>query len=396
MLPLGGCAGELERKPVPVDQMAAAQPPEAANIRAIGLQRSPALQADMVQSLRDETEDVYCKDKDGKPSYCSLALSGGGGYGAFGAGFLNGWTAAGTRPTFKFVTGISTGALIAPFAFLGSDHDQTLKESFTTISDEDIYTSKGMLQALGDESFMDSAPLAALIANKMDDAFVKEVAKAHASGRRLVIGTVNMDRQKFVVWNMGAIASSSDPDAPDLFRKVILASASMPGIFPPTYIDVELDGVKYDEMHGDGGLFAQVFFHAFVINPKKARETIAKEDDRKRPKGGQIFVIRHDKVEPEPEQVKRSLRPVIGRAISSMVKSMALAELYFIYLEAKEADMDFNYVAIPDDFVWRSDKEFDTAEMNRLYQIGYDMAKAGYTWQKLPPRFDQSPLAQAR
>ncbi|MDJ0950689.1 MAG: patatin-like phospholipase family protein [Alphaproteobacteria bacterium] len=393
LLAAGGCAGDLQRKPVPIDQMAAAEPPNEPNIRAEGLALSPVLQADLVQSLRDESEDVYCKDEKGEPTYCSLALSGGGGYGAFGAGFLNGWTAAGTRPTFKVVTGISTGALVAPFAFVGPDRDQTLEESFTTVSDKDIYTAKGMLQAMGDESFMDSAPLAALIAKKMDDAFIQEVAKAHAAGRRLMIGTVNMDAQRFVVWNMGAIASSSDPDAPALFRKVVLASASMPGIFPPTYIDVELDGVKYDEMHGDGGVFTQVFFHAFVVDPRKAVETAVEEDGRKRPKGGRVFVIRHDKVEPEPKQIDRSLKPVIGRAIASMVKAMALADLYFIYLEAQEANTQFNYVAIPADFVWGSEQEFDTAEMNRLYQIGYDMARDGHEWETRPPQFDQSPLA---
>ncbi len=390
----GGCAGDLMRKPVPVAEMAAAEPAKESNIRAVGLRFSPELQADLVQSLRDESDGVYCKDAKGRPSYCALALSGGGGYGAFGAGFLNGWTEAGTRPTFKAVTGISTGSLIAPFAFLGPDYDEALKEGFTTISDDDVYTSRGVLQAIGGDSFMDSAPLAALIAKWMDDAFIKDVAKAHAAGRRLYIGTVNMDRQAFVVWNMGAIASSSDTDAPELFRKVILASASMPGIFPTTLIDVEVDGVKYDEMHGDGGLFTQVFFHAFVIDPKKARATMAKEDGRKGLGRGKIFVIRHDKVGPEPKQVKRSLKPVIGRAISSMVKSMAFADLYFIYIEAQAADMEFNYVSMPEDFVWRSEQGFDTAEMNRLYQIGYDMAKAGHQWDKRPPRFDESPLAE--
>ncbi len=389
-----GCAGDLSRKPVPLDKMAAAEPRKHSNIRAVGLRLSPDLQADLVQSLRDESEAIYCKNVKGEPSYCTLALSGGGGYGAFGAGFLNGWTDSGTRPTFKIVTGISTGAIIAPFAFIGPKYDQALKTGFTTITDDDIYTPKGLLAVLGDESFMDSAPLAATIAKWVDDAVIEEVAKAHAEGRRLFIGTTNMDRQEFVVWNMGAIASSSDPDAPDLFRKIILASASMPGIFPTTLIDVTVDGFRYDEMHGDGGVFTPVFFHASVINPKKAKNTAAAEDGRKRPERGQLFVIRHDKATPEPQQVERSLKPVVGRAISTMVKSMSLTSLYFMYIEAQASDIDFNYVSIPEDFVWGSDQEFDMAEMNRLYKIGYDMAKAGHPWQKLPPEFDQSPLAQ--
>ncbi len=389
-----GCAGDLKRKPVPVNKMAAAEARKNPNVRAVGLKLSPELQTDLEQSLRDESEEIYCKDEKGEPSYCSLALSGGGGYGAFGAGYLNGWSASGTRPTFKVVTGISTGAIIAPFAFLGSDYDQALETGFTTITDDDIFVSKGISAILGDESFMDSSPLAATIAKWVDDDVVEAVAKAHVEGRRLIIGTTNMDRQEFVVWNMGAIANSSDPDAPELFRRIILASASMPGIFPTTLIDVEVNGFRYDEMHGDGGVFTPVFFHASVINPKRAKETVSAEDGRKRPERGQLFVIRHDKATPEPQQVERKLKPVVGRAISTMVKSMALTSLYFMYIEAQASDIDFNYVSIPEDFVWGSDKEFDTAEMKRLYQIGYDMAKAGHEWQKLPPEFDQSPLAQ--
>ena len=388
-----GSVGGLARNSVPLDQMAAAEPPNQPNIRAVGLTLSPALQADLVQSLRDESEDAYCRDENGEPSYCSLALSGGTGRGAFGAGFLNGWTASGTRPTFKIVTGISTGAIIAPFAFVGPEYDHALKTGFTTISDDDIYTPRGLLAALANESFMDSTPLAATIAKWIDDALIKEVAKAHAAGRRLVIGTTNMDRQQFVVWNMGAIASSGDPGAPALFRKVVLASASMPGIFQETLIDVEVDGVKYDEMHGDGGVFTPAFFHAYVVDLKKALETANAEDGRERPKHGQLFVIRHDKVIPKPEQVERKLMPIVDRAISTMVKSMSLASLYFMYTAARAADIEFNYVSIPEDFDWQSKKQFDTAEMNRLYQIGYDMAKAGYEWQKAPPHFDQSPLA---
>ncbi len=374
--------------------MAAAEIPNHPNIRAVGLTLSPELQADLVQSLRDENESVYNKNENGEPTYCALALSGGAGRGAFGAGILNGWTEAGTRPVFKIVTGISTGAIIAPFAFAGSAYDLPLKTGYTSISDDDIYISKGLLALLGAESFYDSAPLAATVARWIDDDLIKAVAEGHAAGRRLIVGTTNMDRQQFVVWNMGAIACSSDPEAFALFRKVILASASLPGLFSTPLIDVEVDGVKYDEMHGDGGVFAPAFFHTYAVDTKKALETISAEDDRKRPTRGRLFVIRHDRVDPEPKQVERRLMPIVDRAISTMVKSMALADLYFMYITAKEADMEFNYVSIPEDFSWQSKKEFDTAELNRLYQVGYDMARAGTMWEKQPPHFDQSPLAK--
>ena len=393
-LAAGGCAGELPRNPVPVDEMATAEPPKEPNIRAIGLTLSPVLQADIEQSMRDETEEVYCKDENGEPCYSTLALSGGAGRGAFGAGILNGWTDAGTRPTFKAVTGISTGAIVAPFAFAGPAFDLPLKTGYTNISDDDIYTRRGILALLGSDSFYDSAPLAATIARWIDDDLIKAVAKGHAAGRRLIIGTTNMDRQKFVLWNMGAIASSSDPKAFALFRKVILASASLPGLFSTPLIDVEVDGVKYDEMHGDGGVFTPAFFHYSVIDPKKAWKTANAEDGRKRPNRGRLFVIRHDRVDPEPKQVERRLKPIVDRAISTMIKSMSLTSLYVMYVATKASNMEYNYIGIPEDFVWQSDKEFDTTELNRLYQIGYDMAKAGLEWQKEPPHFDQSPLAK--
>lgn len=394
LVSITGSAGNRARNPVPFDKMAAAELPNHPNIRAVGLTLSPELQADLVQSMRDEGEDVYCKDENGEPTYCSLALSGGAGRGAFGVGILNGWTDAGTRPTFKVVTGISTGAIIAPFAFAGSDYDLPLKTGYTTLRDDDIYIFRGLLALLGNASFYDSAPLAATIEKWIDDDLIKAVAKGHAAGRRLIIGTANMDRQQFVLWNMGAIACSSGPNAFALFRKVILASASLPGLFSTPLIDVEVDGVKYDEMHGDGGVFAPAFFHYYTVDIKKALETVGAEDGRERPTRGRLFVIRHDRVDPEPKQVERRLLPIVDRAISTMIKTMSMASLYFMYTAAKAADVEFNYIGIPKSFAWQSKKEFDTAELNRLYQVGYDMAKAGLKWQKEPPHFDQSPLAK--
>ena len=186
----------------------------------------------------------------------------------FGAGLLKGWTDSGTRPVFKVVTGVSTGALMAPFAFVGPDYDDALRQFYTTTRSSDIFTLGSVLwQLLADEALADTRPLQRLIARHVDAELMRRVAEAHLQGRRLYIGTADLDVPHFVVWNMGLIATSGRPDALDLFRKVMLASASIPVAFPPVLFDVELQpgGPRYDELHVDGGVGARVFLNGGVF-----------------------------------------------------------------------------------------------------------------------------------
>ena len=384
---VAGC-GSLPRTPVPVDHMLDAQIPGMPGIRSFGMKHSPAFQANLVQSIQAEREDVYCTMPDGTPGYCVLALSGGGASGAFGAGFLNGWSASGSRPTFKLVTGISTGALIAPFAFLGPDYDPQLKEAFTTIESENIFIFRGLLRALASESFAKTAPLADLIERYIDKEMLQAVAAAHAAGRRLFVGTTNLDAQRFLIWNMGAIAASEHSNALKLFRDVVLASASIPAVFPPVMIEVEVDGHQYDEMHADGGTVTQVFFYGNVVDFKAARESAKAAGSPTAATGGRVYVIRNAQVRPEREQVERSLVSITPRTLSTMIKAMAFSDLNRIYGKSWARGIDFNYVAVPDDFVWQGEEEFDRAEMNRLYEIGYRLGKSGDAWSKTPPGFN--------
>ncbi len=384
---VAGCGG-LPRTPVPVDHMLDAQIPGMPGIRSFGMKHSPAFQANLVQSIQAERKDVYCTMPDGTPGYCVLALSGGGATGAFGAGFLNGWSASGSRPPFKLVTGISTGALIAPFAFLGPDYDPQLKEAFTTIESENIFIFRGLLKALASESFAKTTPLADLIERYIDKEMLQAVAAAHAAGRRLFVGTTNLDAQRFLIWNMGAIAASEHSNALKLFRDVVLASASIPAVFPPVMIEVEVDGHQYDEMHADGGTVTQVFFYGNVVDFKAARESAKAAGSPTAATGGRVYVIRNAQVRPEREQVERSLVSITPRTLSTMVKAMAFSDLNRIYGKSWARGIDFNYVAVPDDFVWQGEEEFDRAEMNRLYEIGYRLGKSGDAWSKTPPGFN--------
>jgi hypothetical protein len=378
-LALVGC-GNLPRNPVPVDQIDNAKVPGMSAVRTWGGEVSDHFQRDLVQSIHDEKGLDYIEHEDGTRGYMALAVSGGGAFGAFGAGFVNGWTDAGTRPVFKLVTGISAGALVAPFAFLGAEYDRQLKEAFTTISDDNIFTL-----SIGSDAMTDTAPLFELISRYVDGAFLEAVAVAHAEGRRLYIGTTNLDAQNLVVWNMGAIARHGGARALDLFRKVMLASSSIPIAFPPVLIDVESDGQVYDEMHVDGGVVTQVFFYGFTLDLDAAVREANPEIPRSK---GRVYLLRNDFLRPRPSETKRTLIDITDRTLNTMVRSMSWGDLYRVYAITREREMDFSFAVIPGDFEWEGEEMFDQKEMNRLFELGYRLAKSGYAWQKAPPGFD--------
>jgi predicted acylesterase/phospholipase RssA len=195
------------------------------------------------------------------PTAHYLAISGGGDNGAFGAGLLAGWTESGTRPNFKAVTGISTGALIAPFAFLGAEYDQQLAEVYTTINQRDVFEKRPVLAAIASDGMADTSPLYRLISKYLDDQMIERIGREYDRGRLLLIGTTNLDAGRAVVWNIGAIAKSPNPKAPELIRRILLASASIPAAFPPVMFEVSLDGAAYQELQADGGAMAQTFLY---------------------------------------------------------------------------------------------------------------------------------------
>ena len=381
ILILASCSG-LPRTPVPIDRMEDAELADMPGVRAYwGKDISPQFQQDIIQSVRDEPADLFPKRADGSSIYSGLAVSGGGANGAFGAGVICGWTDAGTRPEFKLVTGISTGALIAPYVFAGKAYDAKLRAGYTTVSTKDIAKIKSLLP-FGNESLADSSPLAARIARDVDETMLADIAAAHARGQRLYLGTTNLDAQRFVAWNMGAIAASGHPNALTLFRKVMLASASIPGAFPPVYIDVTVDGQTYDEMHVDGGVITQVFFYEFLLNIKSA--ALVSGRDQESSIKDQIFVIRNGKVDPEPEHIPRKVLPIAARSVSTMIKSASINDLIRIYDFAQRDNIDFHYSGIPEDFNFESKEVFDPKEMNALFDLGYQKVRDGDLWQDAP------------
>src|SRR5262245_15859532 len=259
---LVGCAVP-ERKPaVPLDHTVNARRCASANVRSFARARlHPMIEEGRLAQIREEAALRTLGKLPATTTAYFLAISGGGANGAFGAGLLNGWTATGQRPTFNVVTGISTGALIAPFAFLGPAYDGTLRELYTTISTERIFRRRGLGAILFSDALADSTPLAELIEKYADQKLLDAIGHEYDRGRLLLIGTTDLDAQRPVIWNIGALAASHHPQALDLFRKILRASSAIPGAFQPVLIDVQIDGTKFQEMHVDGGAIVQLFLY---------------------------------------------------------------------------------------------------------------------------------------
>jgi len=352
-------------------------------IRAWAGRVSPAMERDFAQSCEQESPADFPPGADGIVRYPHLALSGGGANGAFGAGFLNGWSTTGSRPVFKIVTGVSTGALMAPFAFLGPQYDDALHEFYTTTT-RDIFAigSIGsiLISLLRGDSLVDTGPLATLIARHVDAEFLDQVADAHNRGRRLYIGTVDLDSQQFVVWNMGLIAASGRAEALELFRKVMLASASIPIVFPPVFFEVEADGRIYDEMHVDGAVAATVFLNVGVFRPSLIRERAGLGAGRE-----DIFVIHNGQRSTTSSPTPRSLRGITARVIEASGRAGVVGALFIIYAFAQREQASFHWVTIPEGVEIPGTGAFDPAKMTELYEVGYRTALAGPVWSVDPP-----------
>jgi hypothetical protein len=309
-----------------------------------------------------------------------LAISGGSDAGAFAAGILVGWTAHGNRPEFRVVTGISTGALIAPFAFLGPQYDDALRSAFTSVRSENIFHKRTMLAGLASDGMADSEPLSRLVAKYITPEMLAEVANAYAKGRVLEIGTTDLDSGRPVTWNMGAIASSDAPGALELFRKIIVASTSIPGEVSPVMIDVDIDGKHFQEMHVDGGVITQVFLY-----PRSILRELHRVTGRPYRRELHAYVIRNGKLEPEWSETERHTLSIGGRAISALIQAQGISDLQRIYLTAQHDGVDFNLAYIGPDFNYPHKATFDPEYMKRLFEYAYQLSAKGYPWHKEAP-----------
>jgi hypothetical protein len=387
---LFGC-GTLPREPAAPPPITAieVQDFEADPIRYLPFEDPNAVSNAIAEAYNNETPDNYTTGPDGEHIYNYLAISGGGSDGAFGAGLINGWSESGTRPQFKIVTGVSTGALIAPFAFLGPDYDDELKISYTEVDTKQIFVVRNLLSILWSESVVTTEPLQNLIGRYVNDDLLDKVAAEHRKGRRLYVASTNLDAEQPVVWDMGAIADSGKPDRLTLFRKVLLASASIPSVFPPVMFDVTKDGVKHQELHVDGGVFFQSFFIGAVTDLPAVIKAAHPEFTGKVEQN--LYIIRNSWVSPAFQAVARGLPDIAGRAILSMFKVSGINDLWRLYLTTRDDEVSYCFIAIPADYVPQTSEQFNEAEMNREFDFGRKMALKGIPWRTEPPGYEVPP-----
>jgi hypothetical protein len=387
LLAVAGCSPPERIVAVPQAQTVQAEIPGIPNARF--WPSDPASMQQMADAayaaIQAEKAAGAIVDADGNlPPVSFLAVSGGGDDGAFGAGLLVGWTALGTRPEFKLVTGVSTGALTAPFAFLGPDYDEELRAVYTGISAADIYEERGILAALFDDALSDTTPLQATVAKHFNEELMQAIADAYGKGRILLIASTDLDSRRPVIWNIGAIASSGSPDALNLIRKILVASAAVPGAFPPVMIDVVADGQMYQEMHVDGGAVSQAFIYPPQLNVAALSEEYGVSRERT------AYIIRNARLDPDWASTERQTMSIAGRAISTLIQSQGIGDLYRMYLETGRDGVDYNLAFIGPEFDTPGGGDFDPVYMGALFEYGYALGAAGYPWHKSPPGFEET------
>jgi len=316
-----------------------------------------------------------------------LAVSGGGGDGAFGAGLICGWADTGTMPTFKLVTGVSTGSMIAPFAFLGGPYIDRLRQIYTTISDKDIRTMRalnGLYGVVFGDALSDTGPLYRLISRYVDDQMLADIAAAYSKGRLLLIATASLDQQRPALWNIGAIAASGHPGALELTRKIILASASIPGAFPPVMIDVEANGRRYQEMNADAGVVAQTFLYPIYLGYRMNLQSGQFARER------HAYVIRNSRLDPDWASVNRDFLTITQRAIATMVHYLGYNDMLRIYETARRDNVDYNLAFIETDFAKTKREAFDPEYMRALFDYAFEKGRREYAWHKAPPIYEET------
>ncbi len=327
-----------------------------------------------------------------QPDRNVLCLSGGGSFGAYSAGVLIGWTERGDRPEFDVVTGISTGALIAPYAFLGSKYDAELKDLYTAVESRDLYKLR-ILRALFGESFADTRRMAARIDAAISPAVVADIAAAHRQGRRLYVGTTEEEGKQLIIWDLGALADRNGPGDRELIVKVLLGSSAPPGFFPAAKISVSVDGKCFVERHVDGGVSRSVFFRPPYVRPED-RSNVAARDLA----GAKVYIIVAGKLYADPEVIRPRSLAQASKSVSTLIYAQTRGDLQRLYMQCLLSGMDYFISAIPPEYrVPPSSTEFKPEVMVPLFEEGRRVALSKDPWRLLPPGSGpgENPLVRA-
>jgi hypothetical protein len=338
--------------------------------------------ATLAQQLATRIEVEGKQPNEGR--FDSLVLSGGGSDGPFGAGLLVGWTKAGTRPEFSIVTGISAGALIAPFAFLGPEYDDELRR-FTVENSTETLLSTSLFSAIFDGlGLFDNSKLNLVLRGLVTPEVVQRIAEEHRKGRRLLIGTTNLDAQRPMIWSLGdiAVAGLDEPErTADLITKIMIASASIPGAFPPQLFTVVADGLAYSEMHVDGGVTKQLFFL-----PTGFELDALPPDLDALVRRGTVYVVRNSKLGPDFQTVPPGLVQITSRAISTLIKFGGRNDIALLRQQAVESGFGIKVIAVPESFDVPEQEFFDPVYMQALFAVGQDLGGREDAWLiNIPP-----------
>jgi predicted acylesterase/phospholipase RssA len=303
-----------------------------------------------------------------------LALSGGGSYGAFSAGVLNGWTRTDKRPGFDVVTGVSTGALIAPFAFLGPKYDPDVKKAYTEIRQRDVFALRSVPTIPFRDAVASSSGLRRMVEAAVTDEIMAAVAAEHRKGRRLYVGTTQLNTKKAVVWDVGGIALQGGAEARRLVCDVMVASCAIPGVFPPVPIESEKGR---PELHVDGGVTATVFVPSQVLESARARSGDV---------AANLYVLVAGKYYPETAPVRPRLVGVLKASGGAMLRANYRKDVANLYLTSKLSGVKFHSLALRQDFgIEETSIDFDQATMNKLYVEGVKAGVDGPVWDVTPP-----------
>ncbi|MEL6282550.1 MAG: patatin-like phospholipase family protein [Pseudomonadota bacterium] len=381
---LAGCSTSITRTPLEPELYFKARVPDYPDARFFGDKPLPDHAFDVELWKQFRLDVLKRVAGPGQPLQAHLLLlSGGGADGAFGAGVLNGWTAFGDRPEFEIVTGVSIGALMAPFAFLGADYDAPLRDMFLSRNGIDDIIRLRVFEALtGALAVGDSTPLAKLIEQYVDDPLLDAIAAEHRKGRRLFVGTTNLDARRPIVWNMGAIAASSSPNRLALFRDVLRASSAVPGLSQPVFINVELDGRIYQEMHVDGGVMHSLFLAVPTVTEEMRLATFGDITPT-------MWIIQNNKLRASYGPAEASLRGILSDTVSELIRAQSRGDQARLYFIAERERFNYRLAAVPRSFNMPGGDDFDPEYMRTLYAVGEDLARNGYPWRDAPSSLER-------
>tara|TARA_R110002124_G_scaffold12244_2_gene58547 strand:+ start:2042 stop:3250 length:1209 start_codon:yes stop_codon:yes gene_type:complete len=370
---LGACSAIL-RNPVPASEYTDVSVLGRQDLRVWGDHRPGEPHASMMPADAETLRRDFAGIMHTEHNY--LAISGGGADGAYGAGVLVGWSKLGTRPEFTMVTGVSTGALTAPFAFLGPKYDGQLKTLYTTLDSAKIFFRRSIFSIIRGDSVTDNAPLMSMLQQYVTDEMIAEIASEYRKGRMLLIETTDLDAGRPVIWDIGRIANTGHPGAAKLIRQILLASASIPGVFPPAYIEVQsADGTTYDEMHVDGGTSAQMFLYPTRTNFTRLREDLEIKGTPT------AYVIRNSRAQSIYKPVRARLTDIGARSVELLIRTQGIGDAFRIAATTQRDGVDLELTWIPMEAPANPGETlFDPAYMSALFEYGYQRMVNGEAW----------------